>query len=122
MDLSDTINQILKQKQVTFSTFAEHIDVPEEQLRESLEKNSIEIRILERMSKELKIPLYRFFRQPLGDLTETSEYSHLAIISEQDLNKLKAELSAALSKIEFLKRELISKDQQLQNIIGKTNV
>lgn len=121
MELAERLDQILKQKEVTFSTFAEHIGIPEDQLRASLEKSSLEIRVLEKISKELKIPLYRFFREPLGDLLDACGSGELSQLTEQELSSLKLQLKAAQKEIQILKQELESKNQLINELQLRSN-
>jgi len=62
MNLKDKIIQLLQAKNLTYSDLAQHIGITEEQLDQSLENSTLEVRTLELISKELRIPLYSFFR------------------------------------------------------------
>ncbi len=62
MSLKKKIEEILLKEHYTFSQLAEYLRLSEQELAESLEQRTLEIRYFEDMSKALKVPLYNFFR------------------------------------------------------------
>lgn len=120
--LIEKIQQVLSKRKVTFSEFADHIGIPEGQLKQAFQNNSIEIRTLERISKELKIPLYRFFREPIGDLLESaSDHPVYANITQDELTHLKMQLEVAQREIMMLKRDLEDRNRVIDELNNKIN-
>ena len=111
----EKIKEYLERKNVSFSDFAEHIGESEQELERKFQNNTLEIRTLENISKELKIPLYRFFREPVGDLTKKEEHPIYATITHEELENLKRKLELATREIEILKTEIQHQNQLLIN-------
>ena len=63
MNLKDKILQVLKMKDISYVELGSYLNISETELDYALENNTIEIRTLELISKELRIPLYSFFRE-----------------------------------------------------------
>ncbi len=60
--LRDKIEEILQKENYTFSQLAEYLNLSEAELADGLEHKTLELRYLEEISKNLKVPLYSFFR------------------------------------------------------------
>lgn len=60
--LRDKIEHILIKENYTFNQLASYLELSEEQLDEGLKHKTLELRYLEDISKNLKVPLYSFFR------------------------------------------------------------
>jgi len=117
MDLLEKINEVLREKNVSFEAFAEHIGVSEELLNEAFANNTLEIRTLEKISKELRIPLYRFFREPIGSLLEGSkDHPIFATITHDELAYIKLQLEIAQKEIKILKDELESQNEYIKQL------
>jgi len=56
------IEDILVKENYTFSQLADYLNLSEEQLENGLANKTLELRYLEDISKNLKVPLYSFFR------------------------------------------------------------
>jgi transcriptional regulator with XRE-family HTH domain len=56
------IEKILVKENYTFSQLADYLNLSEHQLEEGLANKTLELRYLEDISKNLKVPLYSFFR------------------------------------------------------------
>jgi len=56
------IEDILVKENYTFSQLADYLNLSEQQLEDGLENKTLELRYLEDISKNLKVPLYSFFR------------------------------------------------------------
>lgn len=56
------IENILIKENYTFKQLADYLNLSEEQLEEGLANKTLELRYLEDISKNLKVPLYSFFR------------------------------------------------------------
>jgi len=58
--LRSKIEEILTKENYTFSQLADYLNLSEEQLEFGLENKTLELRYLEDISKNLKVPLYSF--------------------------------------------------------------
>ncbi|HRG00504.1 MAG TPA: hypothetical protein PKZ75_05280 [Bacteroidia bacterium] len=56
------IEDILVKENYTFTQLADYLNLSEQQLEEGLANKTLELRYLEDISKNLKVPLYSFFR------------------------------------------------------------
>ena len=56
------IEEILVKEKYTFKQLADYLNLSEEQLEDGLKNKTLELRYLEDISKNLKVPLYSFFR------------------------------------------------------------
>ena len=64
--LRDKIEEILVKENYTFGQLAEYLNLSEAELADGLEHKTLELRYLEEISKNLKVPLYSFFRSTTG--------------------------------------------------------
>ena len=60
--LMKKINEILIKENYTFKQLADYLNLSEDQLEKGLINKTLEIRHLEDISKNLKVPLYSIFR------------------------------------------------------------
>lgn len=60
--LRSKIEDILIKENYTFKQLADYLNLSEEHLEEGLANKTLELRYLEDISKNLKVPLYSFFR------------------------------------------------------------
>ena len=60
--LRGKIEEILVKENYTFKQLADYLNLSEQQLEEGLADKTLELRHLEDISKNLKVPLYSFFR------------------------------------------------------------
>ena len=60
--LRGKIEEILIKESYTFKQLAEYLNLSEQQLEDGLANKTLELRHLEDISKNLKVPLYSFFR------------------------------------------------------------
>ena len=61
--LKQKIQEILAKENYTFKQLADYLNIPEEQLEDGLANKTLELRHLEEISKNLRVPLYSFFRE-----------------------------------------------------------
>lgn len=110
VNLKEKINQVLEFKNCTYAELASYLNVTESELNFALENNTLEIRMLELISKELRIPLYSFFRESL-ELSDSSKdpYYNVNIWSKEEA-KFALELKAMRQEIEELRAEVRQKD------------
>ncbi len=114
-ELLQKINEVLEHKHATFAQLAEVVGEPEESLRHAIQNYTLEVRMLERISVELQLPLYRFFREPLGNLVETAERSNYEYYSLDEVRKLKAE-------IVMLKNQMMEQERQIKKLLESAKV
>lgn len=60
--LRGKIEEILIKENYTFKQLADYLNLSEQQLEDGLTNKTLELRHLEDISKNLKVPLYSFFR------------------------------------------------------------
>ena len=60
--LREKIEEILIKENYTFKQLSDYLNLSEEQLEDGLKNKTLELRYLEEISKNLKVPLYSFFR------------------------------------------------------------
>jgi transcriptional regulator with XRE-family HTH domain len=110
MNLKEKILQVLKVKKFTYADLASYLNISESELDFALENNTLEIRTLELISKELRIPLYSFFRENFeGFDYEKEPYYNVNIWSKEEA-KFTLELKALRQELEELRAEVRQKD------------
>lgn len=110
VNLKSKILQVLEMKKFTYADMASYLNISEEDLDYALENNTLEIRTLELISKELRIPLYSFFRENFESFDfEKEPYYNVNIWSKED-SKYTLELKALRQEVEQLRIDLRNKD------------
>ncbi|MCX6296073.1 MAG: hypothetical protein NTX97_08400 [Bacteroidetes bacterium] len=110
MNLKEKILQVLEMKKFTYADLASYLNISESELDYALENNTLEIRILELISKELRIPLYSFFRENFeGFDFEKEPYYNVNIWSKEEA-KFTLELMALRQELDELRAEVRQKD------------
>lgn len=110
VNLKSKILQVLEMKKFTYSDMASYLNLSEADLDYALENNTLEIRTLELISKELRIPLYSFFRENFDGFDfEKEPYYNVNIWSKEE-SKYTLELKALRQEIELLRVDLRNKD------------
>jgi transcriptional regulator with XRE-family HTH domain len=110
VNLKSKILQVLEMKKFTYADMASYLNISESDLDYALEHNTLEIRTLELISKELRIPLYSFFRENFeGFDFEKEPYYNVNIWSKEE-SKFTLELKALRQEIEQLRIDLRNKD------------
>lgn len=110
MNLKAKILQVLEMKKFTYVDLASYLNISETDLDFALEHNTLEIRTLELISKELRIPLYSFFRENFeGFDFEKEPYYNVNIWSKEEA-KFTLELKALRQEVEALRAEMREKD------------
>jgi transcriptional regulator with XRE-family HTH domain len=115
-ELLDKINEVLKSMNYSFEDLAEHLGMNSQELRKSIEDRKLELRTLEFISKELRIPLYSFFR--------SDDFSNANIVEEDTFYKnkinqliveqLEVENAMMRKEIDLLKKQLQSCENKLR--------
>ncbi len=110
MNLKEKILQVLQVKKFTYADLASYLNISEPELDYALENNTLEIRTLELISKELRIPLYSFFRENFDGFDfEKEPYYNVNIWSKEEA-KFTLELKALRQEIDELRSEVRQKD------------
>jgi hypothetical protein len=110
VNLKSKILQVLEMKKFTYADMASYLNISETDLDYALEHNTLEIRTLELISKELRIPLYSFFRENFDGFDfEKEPYYNVNIWSKEE-SKFTLELKALRQEIEQLRIDLRNKD------------
>jgi hypothetical protein len=119
MNLKDKIIQLLEVKKLTYNDLANHLGITDEQLNHALETKTLEVRTLELISKELRIPLYSFFRDEELMNKYISEqkkkYYDVNIWSDQEI-LLKNDISVLNARISDLETEIAQKNELILNL------
>jgi transcriptional regulator with XRE-family HTH domain len=119
MNLKEKILQVLEMKKFTYADLASYLNISEHDLDYALENNSLEIRTLELISKELRIPLYSFFRENFNGFDfEKEPYYNVNIWSKEEA-KFTLELKALRQEVEQLRAELRQKDLLIDALEGQ---
>jgi transcriptional regulator with XRE-family HTH domain len=108
--LRDKIEEILVKENYTFSQLADYLNLSEEQLEDGLANKTLELRYLEDISKNLKVPLYSFFR----DTNQKTNYTEMPYF----VNKLwndgeEVSPQKLMEEIELLKQVIAQKEAEL---------
>ena len=108
--LREKIEEILVKENYTFSQLADYLNLSEEQLEDGLAKKTLELRYLEDISKNLKVPLYSFFR----DTSQKINYNEKPYF----VNKLwndgeDVSPQKLMEEIELLKQAFAQKEAEL---------
>lgn len=115
-NLKQRIIAVLAARSLTYKQLTEYLGITEQQLDHALEQNTIEIRMLEQISKELRIPLYSFFRNPDEDDTEDGQpYYNVNIWAPQEL-QVRAENDTLRAENERLRLEIARKELLIQGL------
>jgi DNA-binding Xre family transcriptional regulator len=115
-DLKQRIIAILETRAFTYKDLVEHLGMGEEELDQALELNTIEIRTLERISKELRIPLYSFFRDPqLEEVGIDHPYYNVNIWAPDEI-QLRTENENLRLEVDRLRLEVAKKELLIQGL------
>ena len=112
MDLKSKIIDILESRKLTYETLVNYLGISQEELDKAFSENTLEIRTLELISKELRIPLYSFFRDPEGTYDyfgKGEPYYNTHIWAPGEINN-RVEIENLKKELEKLKFELAKKD------------
>lgn len=113
-NLKERIIAVLAARNLTYRQLTDYLGLSEQQLDHALEQNTIEIRTLEQISKELRIPLYSFFRGPQEDNeTELQPFYNVNIWAPDEM-QVRVENDNLRSEIERLRLEIARKELFIQ--------
>lgn len=115
-DLKERIIAVLNARNLTYGQLVDYIGVSEKALDEALEQNTIEIRTLELISKELRIPLYSFFRNPDVEMGATEHPFYNVNIWAPHEIQLRTENETLRGEVERLRLEIAKKELFIQGL------
>lgn len=115
-NLKERIIAVLDSRKLTYKQLTEYLGVTEQQLDHALEQNTIEIRTLEQISKELRIPLYSFFRNP-DDINNEGEhpYYNVNIWAPEEMH-MRVENDNLRAEVDRLRLEIARKELLIQGL------
>ena len=120
MNLKEKILQVLEKKNYTYAELATYLSISESELDFAIENNTIEIRTLELISKELRIPLYSFFRENFeGFDFEKESYYNENIWSKEEESESIPDLRTLRQEIEALRADVLKKNQLINALESK---
>jgi hypothetical protein len=122
MNLKNKIITLLEQNKYTYKELAGHLRLTEAELDHALETKTLEVRTLELISKELRIPLYSFFRDPVETEKSLSpdkqRYYDVNIWSDQEV-KYRSEITKLKEDLEKLAAAAKNKDMLIEALEGE---
>lgn len=118
-EFKEKINEVLKSMNYSFDELAGHLGMNAEQLNQAIDDKKVELRTLEFISKELRIPLYSFFRNedyvPVNNSPEEPFYVNK--INKNTLDQLQIENILLKKEIESLKEQLLKSEQKMKRFL-----
>jgi hypothetical protein len=124
MNLKGKIVELLRQSDYTYKDLAQYLNLSEKELDHAFETKTLEIRTLELISKELRIPLYSFFRDPeiMANYANMKEaYYNVNIWSDEEV-KLKTDIKQLSKQLEILQAELAKKEALIEALENQMKV
>ena len=108
--LREKIEEILVKENYTFTQLADYLNLSEAQLEEGLANKTLELRYLEDISKNLKVPLYSFFRDHNQKInyTEKPYFVNKLWNDSEEVSPQKL-----MEEIEMLKQAIAQKEAEL---------
>ena len=120
MTIGERILKYLERKEIAIKTLATQIEVDAEALEKMLTSNSLEIKTLEKISKELRIPLYSFFTSAsFEDIVRRNKFEvpyYIERLEPDERSEFKYLMSNMMEQMEQLKMQLLEKDIQLEHL------
>ncbi len=115
-NLKERIVAVLTARKLTYKQLTEYLNMTEQQLDHALEQNTIEIRTLEQISKELRIPLYSFFRHPEeGETFGEQPYYNVNIWAPEEMH-MRVENDNLRAEVDRLRLEIARKELLIQGL------
>jgi transcriptional regulator with XRE-family HTH domain len=115
-EFKEKITEVLNSMNYSFDDLASHLGMNAEELNQAIDDKKVELRTLEFISKELRIPLYSFFRNedfvPINNLPEEPFYTNK--INQNIIEKLQIDNILLKKEVENLKAELIKCEKKMK--------
>jgi transcriptional regulator with XRE-family HTH domain len=118
MDLKSKIIAILESRKLTYEALVQYLGTTQEELDKAFQENTLEIRTLELISKELRIPLYSFFRDPDAtfDVFGKGEAYYNTNIWAPEETNFRVEIQNLKIELDKLKFELAKKEMIISSL------
>jgi transcriptional regulator with XRE-family HTH domain len=118
INLKSRIIAILESRNLSYETLINYLGISQAELDNAFAENTLEIRTLELISKELRIPLYSFFRESetefnFSEKGETYYNTHIWAPGEI---QIRAEIDTIKKELERVKFELAKKELIIQSL------
>lgn len=110
--LRQKIEEILQRENYSLRQLSDYLNLTEVQLLDGLENKTLELRYLEEISKNLKVPLYSFFRDKEMSINFNEKPYYTNKLWQEESTDSDKKL---LEEIELLKHALAQKEEQLKN-------
>ena len=114
MNLKEKILEVLHERNFTYGALASYLAISEQELDYALENSTLEIRTLELISKELRIPLYSFFRDGYGGSFNWKDPYYNVNLWSAEETRLRMEIHSLLNEVETLRFELRNKESLIE--------
>lgn len=108
MNAGQRISEFLEKNFVTLELLSELTGYSVEQLRYSLENNSFEVRMIEKISRELRVPLYTFFNEFYEENRPNDpgyKYGESTLTRDQELRSLLAQTASEVQRLKAIIEE-----------------
>lgn len=115
-EFKDKISEVLLHMNYSFDDLASHLGMNAEQLNKAIDDKKLELRTLEFISKELRIPLYSFFRNddfvPVNNSPEEPFYVNT--INKNLYDQLQIQNILLQKEVDDLKSKLIKCEEKMK--------
>jgi len=115
-EFKEKINEVLKSLNYSFDDLASHLGMNSDQLNQAIDDKKVELRTLEFISKELRIPLYSFFRHedfvPVNKIPEEPFYTNK--INKNTIDQLQIDNILLRQEIDNLKEQLMNCEKKMK--------
>ena len=113
--LSKRLTDLMSRAGMDITELAANIDEDEKELEEMIKNNSVDVRVLEKMAKELGVALYTLFPRPAGSILQ--EYYISPIKKELPLDK--DDLQSKINYLEAVVEQLKKENTKLSRCLGE---
>ena len=119
LNLKSRVKVFLRARKKTLSDLADSIEVSETLLDKALADNSMEIRTLEKISKELQIPLFSFFNYPPETEPKMEIPFYTQRLPDTEESHVKTDAETLKGEIELLEMYIEERKERLRMLAGK---
>lgn len=120
MNIGQKILSYITRKNIPVADLAERIDIDASQLEKALTENNLDIKTLEKISKELRIPLYSFFTNAsFDDIVKKSRFEipyYIERLDPEEKSDFRNLITGLIEEIEHLKIQLNERDMLIEQL------
>lgn len=120
MNIGQKILSYITRKNIPVADLAERIDIDASQLEKALTENNLDIKTLEKISKELRIPLYSFFTNAsFDDIVKKSRFEipyYIERLDPEEKSDFRNLITGLIDEIEHLKIQLNERDMLIEQL------